>query len=78
MGGRSRNLWISGPVSALAGGHGAVKQSNLRLVEPAEDAPQAAQVIARWNSWAQVQFPDTQETMWVNLDEIEYEAAAQG
>jgi len=40
-----------------------------------EHAPQpgAALVIARWNSWVRVYFPETQETTWVNLEEVGYQ-----
>ena len=35
--------------------------------------PGAALVTARWNSWVRVWFPDTDETTWVNLDEVGFE-----
>ena len=40
-----------------------------------ETAPQpgAALVLARWNSWVRVYWPDTGETAWVDLAETEFE-----
>ena len=52
----------------------AVKQTNQNVAEMDAPPPAPAMVVARWNSWARVWFPDTQESMWVNLDEVGYEA----
>ncbi len=42
-----------------------------------ETAPQpgAALVLARWNSWVRVYWPDTGETAWVDLAETAHEPA---
>jgi hypothetical protein len=36
--------------------------------EPQEETP--ALVLERWNSWVKVFLPQTEETTWVNLDEV--------
>ena len=43
-------------------------------VEP--PPPRPALVLERWNSWARVFFPDTQEWTWVDLAEVPFEPAA--
>ncbi|MCP3917109.1 MAG: hypothetical protein GY711_16295 [bacterium] len=42
--------------------------SNRKNVAPPQ--PGAALVVARWNAWVRVWFPDTDETTWVNLEEV--------
>lgn len=32
--------------------------------------PGAALVLERWNSWARLYFPETQEWSWVNLADV--------
>jgi len=32
----------------------------------------AALVVARWNAWARLWFPETGEAAWVNLDEVDF------
>ncbi|HIF41249.1 MAG TPA: hypothetical protein EYQ74_09140 [Planctomycetes bacterium] len=34
--------------------------------------PGAALVVARWNAWARLWFPETGEAAWVNLDEFDF------
>ena len=34
--------------------------------------PGAALVVARWNAWARLWFPETGEAVWVNLDELDF------
>ncbi|MDP6838709.1 MAG: hypothetical protein QF724_07220 [Planctomycetota bacterium] len=38
--------------------------------DPQEEAP--ALVLERWNSWVKVYLPQTEETRWVNLDEVDH------
>ena len=35
-------------------------------------APGAALVLERWNSWARLYFPETQEWAWVDLAEVPF------
>ena len=41
--------------------------SALKHVAPPQPGP--ALVVARWNSWVRVWFPDTGDLAWINLDE---------
>ena len=34
--------------------------------------PGAALVVARWNAWARLWFPENDEAVWVNLDEFDF------
>jgi len=46
--------------------------TKIRVEETPEQT--AVQVVAVWNSWVQVRFPDTGETTWVNLEETPHQA----
>lgn len=43
------------------------------LEEAVPPVPGAALVVQRWNSWVRVYYPDTDESEWVNLAEVEFE-----
>ncbi len=38
----------------------------------ASPMPGAALVVARWNAWARLWFPETGEGLWVNLEETDF------
>ncbi len=46
--------------------------------EEYEDDAQQALVLARWNSWVRVYYPDTGETAWVDLREVGFEILESG
>jgi hypothetical protein len=54
-------------------GFGPVKQNRIQDPQAAPPVPGAVLVIQRWNSWVQVYFPDTQQTAWVDLNEVHHE-----
>lgn len=43
-----------------------------------EDEGQRALVLARWNSWVRLYFPDTGEMAWVDLREVGFEILETG
>lgn len=42
------------------------------LDSPPTAPPTRALVLARWNSWVQVWFPDTDEREWIDLGETAF------
>lgn len=38
----------------------------------ADPRPGAALVVARWNAWARLWFPETGEAVWVKLEEFDF------
>ena len=50
-----------------------MKQERIHTPLPTPPVPGAVLVVQRWNSWVQVYFPDTQETAWVDLNEVHHE-----
>ena len=46
--------------------------------EQPHDEEQQALVLARWNSWVRLYFPDTGETAWVDLREVGFEVLESG
>ena len=43
---------------------------------PGAPSPAAALVLERWNSWVRVWLPHTGETVWVDLDQQDFEVMA--
>ena len=70
--GRSANPEISTARARLCG-FGTVKQNRIHDPQPVPPVPGAVLVIQRWNSWVKVFFPDTEQTAWVDLNEVHHE-----
>ena len=45
---------------------------------PGDAEGQRALVLARWNSWVRLYFPDTGEMAWVDLREVGFEILETG
>jgi hypothetical protein len=55
-----------------------VETNRIQTEHLPQQAPQpgAALVVARWNSWVQVYFPDEDVKEWVNLQDVPFEPAS--
>ena len=49
-----------------------MRSMHAALDTPPPAAPVRALVLARWNSWVQVWFPDTDEREWIDLRETAF------
>ena len=54
-----------------------VKDNESNVAEPSDDG-QRALVLARWNSWVRLYFPETGEMAWVDLREVGFEILETG
>jgi len=55
-----------------------VDTNRIRTEQLPQQAPQpgAALVLARWNSWVRLYFPDEGVAEWVNLQDVPFEPAS--